>query len=96
MATLGPVAVYDNAVVRNRWDYQNYAQYQLLTREGKIAIPKVKLDEPLRAQNRYFLKCVQDGRTGKHDGNFAIDVVRVAEAIAKSMENSGAPAQVEG
>lgn len=96
LAALGPVAVYDNAVVRNRWDYQDYAQYQLLAREGGISIPKVQLEEPLRAQNRYFLKCVRDGRTGKHDGDFAIDVVRVAEAIAQSMENNGAPAKVEG
>jgi len=96
LAALGPIYVYDNAVVRNRWDYQDYAQYQLLAREGGITIPKVQLEEPLRAQNRHFLKCVREGRGGSHDGNFAIDVVRVAEAIAKSMESGGAPAQVEG
>ncbi len=94
MAPAGPIMVYDKTVVRQ--DYEDFGQFQLLTREGDITIPNVRMEEPLKAQNRYFLKCVGEGRLPMNDGPFAVDVVKVLEAIEKSLKSSGAPAPVSG
>jgi len=78
-------------VVRHE-NYDDYGQFQLLAREGDITIPKVRLEEPLKVQNRFFLKCVGEGCLPMNDGPFAVDVVKVLEAIEKSLRSGGAPA----
>lgn len=95
LAPAGPITIYDKTVVRDE-NYEDYGQFQLLAREGNITIPNVRLEEPLKAQNRFFLKCVAEGRLPMNDGSFTVDVVRVLEAIEKSLKSSGAPAPVQG
>jgi predicted dehydrogenase len=93
VAPAGPITIYDKTVVRHE-NYEDFGQFQLLAREGDITIPKVRLEEPLKAQNRYFLKCLGEGRLPMNDGAFAVDVVKVLEAIEKSLKSEGAPARV--
>lgn len=93
MAAAGPIMIYDKTVVRHE-NYEDFGQFQLLAREGDITIPKVRLEEPLKAQNRFFLKCLGDGRLPMNDGPFTIDIVRVLEAIEKSLRNGGTPTPV--
>jgi predicted dehydrogenase len=93
LAPAGPITIYDKTVVRHE-DYEDFGQFQLLAREGDITIPKVRMEEPLKVQDRFFLKCVGDGRLPMNDGPFAVDVVKVLEAIEKSLKNGGAPAPV--
>jgi len=89
----GPITIYDKTVVRQE-NYEDFGQFQLLAREGDITIPKVRLEEPLKVQSRFFLKCVGEGRLPMGDGTFAVDVVKVLEAIEKSLQSGGAPALV--
>ena len=93
LAPAGPITIYDKTVVRQE-NYEDYGQYQLLAREGDITIPKVRLEEPLKVQNRFFLKCIGEGRLSLNDGPFAVDVIKVLEAIEKSLKSGGAPARV--
>jgi predicted dehydrogenase len=93
LAPAGPITIYDKTVVRHE-NYEDYGQFQLLAREGDITIPKVRLEEPLKTQNRFFLKCVEEGKLPMNDGPFAIEVVKVLEAIEKSLRAGGAPAAV--
>jgi predicted dehydrogenase len=93
LAPAGPITIYDKTVVRHE-NYEDFGQFQLLAREGDITIPKVRLEEPLKAQNRFFLQCTGEGRLPMNDGPFAIDVVRVLEAIEKSLKSGGAPVAV--
>lgn len=93
LALAGPITIYDKTVVRHE-NYEDYGQFQLLAREGDIMIPKVRLEEPLKVQNRFFLKCVAEGRLPMNDGPFAVNVVKVLEAIEKSLRSGGAPAPV--
>jgi predicted dehydrogenase len=95
LASAGPVTIYDKGVDRPQ-DYADFGQFQLLMREGDITIPKVRTEEPLRVQNRFFLKCVADGHLPMNDGPFAVEVVKVLEAIERSLKNFGAPAAVQG
>ena len=94
MASAGPIAIYDKGV---EWpqDYADFGQFQLLVREGDMTIPKIRLEEPLKVQNRFFLQCVREGRLPMNDGQFAVDVVKVLEAIVQSMANRGAAVAVE-
>lgn len=93
LAPAGPITIYDKTVVRHE-NYEDFGQFQLLAREGDITIPKVRLDEPLKVQNRFFLKCLGEGHLPMNNGPFAVDVVRALEAIEQSLNNGGAPAPV--
>jgi predicted dehydrogenase len=93
LAPAGPITIYDKTVVRQE-NYEDFGQFQLLAREGDITIPKVRLEEPLKVQNRFFLKCVADGHLPMNDGPFAVDVVKVLEAIEQSLKSGGGPATV--
>ena len=93
LASAGPITIYDKTVVRQE-NYEDFGQFQLLLREGDITIPKVRLEEPLKVQNRFFLRCVAEGRLPMNDGPFAVDVVKVLEAIEKSLKSGGAPSPV--
>ena len=93
LAPAGPITIYDKTVVRHE-NYEDFGQFQLLAREGDITIPKVRVEEPLKVQNRFFFKCLGEGRLPMNDGAFAVDVVRVLEAIEKSLKSGGAPALV--
>jgi predicted dehydrogenase len=93
LAPTEPIAVYDKTVVRHE-NYEDFGQFQLLAREGDITIPKVRVEEPLKVQNRFFLQCLGDGRLPMNDGPFAVDVVKVLEAIEHSLKAGGVPAPV--
>jgi len=88
LASPGPIHIYDKGVDRPP-DYQDFGQFHLLTREGDLTIPKVKLEEPLRTQDRYFLDAVRKGRLDFNDGAFAVGVQRVLEAISLSLKQGG-------
>jgi predicted dehydrogenase len=88
--TLGAVRVYDKSVERTSKYYESYGEFQLLSREGSITIPKINLAEPLKAQGQYFIDCVA---TGRHpdlvDAEKGAYVVRTLAAVQKSMDQSG-------
>lgn len=88
----GPIKLYDKHVERTSTFYQTYGEFQLLSREGSITIPKVVSCEPLKKQNRYFLNCIENGRTPDiTDAKKALDVVKTLCAIQQSMEKKGEP-----
>lgn len=51
-------------------------------------------DEPLRREVEHFLSCVETGRRPKSDGARAAEVVRVLEAMSRSMAAGGAEVTV--
>jgi hypothetical protein len=50
----------------------------------------VKLEEPLKVQNRFFLNCVKENTIKMNDGTFAIGVLKVLDAVTRSMHEGGA------
>ena len=84
-----PVAIYDkgaNAVHEYR-DYGHFLRISMW--EGDVRLPKIVPDEPLRAQNRFFLDAVASGRIDRSDGAFAAGVVRALEAAQTSLRRGG-------
>ncbi len=93
--TLGAVKVYDKSVERTAQYYESYGEFQLLSREGSITIPKINLGEPLKAQGQYFIDCVRQGRHPElADALKGAQVVRTLAAVQRSMEQSGALVKV--
>ncbi|OGX37102.1 MAG: hypothetical protein A3C36_01045 [Omnitrophica WOR_2 bacterium RIFCSPHIGHO2_02_FULL_52_10] len=86
----GPVKVYDKHVEKTNVYYETYGEFQLLSMEGSITIPKIGISEPLKVQGRYFLDCVS-GNTppALADAGKAEDVVRALCAIQDSIEQDG-------
>ncbi len=92
---VGPIHLYDKHVERTATFYQTYGEFQLLSREGSITIPKVVSHEPLKGQNHYFVECVRQNKNPVlADGQKGLDVVRVLCAAQESMEKRGIPVDI--
>jgi predicted dehydrogenase len=68
-----------------------YAEHQFFVRDGDIIIPKIEFSEPLKDQCQHFIACVQQGCTPLTDSQSGLDVVRVLEAVHRSLGQRGAP-----
>ena len=93
LAPAGPISIYDKGIVKEQ-HYDTFGQFQLLAREGDITIPRVKPSEPLKVQNQAFLDCIKAGTIHFSDGPFSEGVVRVLDAIARSLAAGGAPMNI--
>jgi predicted dehydrogenase len=89
MALEGKVKVYDKGLDQ---PYASYGEY--IARSGEIWSPKISNEEPLRIECREFAECVRDGREPRSDGHSGVRVVRVLEALQRSLEESSRVARV--
>ncbi len=88
------VRVFEKGVKPTDHEASSFGEHQYQMRDGDIISPKVETTEPLKEQCIHFLKCIAEGvepLTGSREGT---DVVRVMEAVDRSMERSGAPVAV--
>lgn len=89
LASIGPIELYDKHVERHPF-YETFGEFQLLSREGDITIPKIDMWEPLKAQDTYFIDCVEKRKNPDlADGLKAFDVIRTLEAVQESMNKKG-------
>ena len=92
---LGPLRIYDKHVERGTKFYESYGEFQLLSKEGSVTIPRVDFHEPLKVQDQFF---VQSVLTNTHpqvaDAPKALDVVKTLCAIQKSIDQRGVPVEV--
>ena len=94
MAPSGSVMIYDKGVVREPF-YSDFGEFQLVTKEGDVVIPKVPGREPLRVQTDYFISAIERGKLDQCGPDEGAMVVRVLEAIDKSMTANGAAMPVD-
>jgi predicted dehydrogenase len=88
--TEAPIKVYDKYVEKTSQYYETYGEFQLLSREGSITMPKIDMFEPLKKQNQTFLECINGTQSvGNVDASKAADVVATLVAIQESMEDGG-------
>lgn len=93
LSLTGPVRIYDNQIVAHPY-YHDFGEFQLLTREGNVTIPRVHMEEPLKVQSQYFLGCLRRGRVEIGTAQHGVDVVRVIEAIVESLAGHGRPVDI--
>lgn len=80
--------------VETQSEASSYGEYQLQMRDGDIVSPRIEASEPLKNQCNHFLECIATGGQPLTDGRGGQAVVRVIEAIDRSLERNGAPVEV--
>jgi len=93
-----PLRIYDKQVMEDRthpmW-VDTFASFRASVREGAITIPKIALGEPLKAECEHFLDCVARRKKPPHTaGEDGVAVVRILEALERSMNRGGAEVEV--
>lgn len=90
-----PVAIFDKGANRVP-DANSYGEFLRISMwEGDVRLPKINLQEPLKAQDSYFLSAVQrNDFNGRSDGKFSAGVVRALEAVSESIRMNGAPVRI--
>lgn len=91
---LEPIRIYDRGLQQVP-SYQTFGEFQLVPRFGDIAIPRIPMVEPLRAQCEHFLDCVEGSARPRTDGEEALRVVTVLAAMQRSLALDGAPVKVD-
>jgi predicted dehydrogenase len=65
-------------------DARTYGEY--ITRSGDIFSPRIPNVEPLRVECEHFLECVRSGQAPRSDGVSGLRVVRVLDALQRSLD----------
>jgi predicted dehydrogenase len=73
---------------------RKHGEYQLLMRDGDIISPQVPVSEPLKNQCLHFVECITQSVPPMTDGGSGYDVVRVMDAIDRSIAQRGAPVTI--
>jgi predicted dehydrogenase len=80
------VTVYDKGFDEDAGSYGEY-----ITRSGDIWSPRVGNREPLRIECEHFVQCVRERRRPRSDGEAGLRVVRVLDALQRSLDASRRP-----
>jgi predicted dehydrogenase len=83
------VTVYDKGFDQ---DFSSYGEY--IARSGDIWSPRVSNEEPLRIECTHFLERIADGGEPRSGGDSGLRVVRVLEALQRSLDRSSRAAPV--
>jgi predicted dehydrogenase len=89
------VRVFEKGVSTVEQEPLNYGEFRFEIRDGDIISPRIEPVEPLKHQCRHFLDCVQTGKRPISSGVEGRDVVRVLEAVNRSIECKGLQIEVE-
>ncbi|PYR39270.1 MAG: hypothetical protein DMF90_00420 [Acidobacteria bacterium] len=90
------VRVFEKGVTPVKPETMNYGDFRFQIRDGDIISPRIEMIEPLKSQCRHFLECVRTGQRPISSGVEGRDVVRVLEAVNRSIEYRGLQVSVEG
>jgi predicted dehydrogenase len=89
------VRVFEKGVSPVDEEPLNYGESRFQIRDGDIISPRIEPVEPLKNQCRHFLECIRTGKRPMSNGIHGRDVVRVLEAINRSIECKGMQVPVE-
>jgi predicted dehydrogenase len=81
MRTEGKLTVYDKGFDE---DSSSWGEY--ITRAGESFSPQIANAEPLRLECEHFIDCIRHGLTPRSDGHSGLRVVRVLEALQRSLD----------
>lgn len=88
------VRVFEKGVTPVVAEASTYGEYQFLMRDGDIISPRIEFSEPLKNQCSHFLECITQGSRPLSGGREGLAVVRVMEAIDRSIGRKGVPVEV--
>ncbi len=85
-----PLWVYDKGASLVQ-DYETYEQFRIQSWDRDATVPHFSRVEPLLNEAMHFVECVEHRQTPRTDGQNGLRIVRILEAIARSMGQGGAP-----
>jgi predicted dehydrogenase len=85
MALEGKLTIYDKGFDE---DVRSWGEY--LARSGERLSPAIPPAEPLRLECEHFVECIRTGTAPRSDGASGLRVVRVLEALQRSLESGRA------
>ena len=88
------VRVFEKGIKATPDEPLTYGEYHLQIRDGDIVSPRLEVSEPMKNQCKHFLECLRSGAVPKTDGHDGEHVVRVLEAVDRSLALKGAPVEV--
>ena len=97
MATLDDMALERKLTIFDKGfdrEFDSYGEY--ITRSGATTSPAIPNREPLRIECEHFLACIRSGERPRSDGHSGLRVVRVLEALQRSLDENGAVIQLAG
>ena len=95
MATFDDMEIERKVTVYDKGFDQDFASYgEYIMRSGDIWSPRVSNEEPLRIECRHFLERIADGAEPRSGGHSGVRVVRVLEALQRSLDRSSRAAPV--
>jgi len=95
MATFDDMEIERKLTVYDKGFDQNFSSYgEYIQRSGDIWSPRVSNEEPLRVECSHFIERVRDGGEPRSGGESGLRVVRVLEALQRSLDRSSRAAAV--
>jgi predicted dehydrogenase len=89
-----PIAIYDRGAMTQQ-DYNSFGEFLHISMwNGDVRLPRVEIEEPLKAQSREFIRAIKHGGPDRCGGRFGLGVVKALEAVRESLQMNGAPVQV--
>ncbi len=79
----GKLTIYDKGFDE---DTRSWGEY--IARSGDTFSPRIPNVEPLRVECEHFVHCLRTGETPRSDGRSGLRVVRVLEALQRSLDES--------
>jgi predicted dehydrogenase len=75
-------------------DPSTFGEYKLTYRTGDVVSPRIDVAEPLSLELADFCRAIKAGEQPRSSSEIGLDVVRMIEAVDRSLEHQGAPVQV--
>lgn len=88
------VRIYEKGVTPGPQQADSYGEFRLLVRDGDIVSPRVEPSEPLKNLGQHFLECITRDKAPETTGADGLAVVKVLQAIDRSMAKAGASVEV--
>jgi predicted dehydrogenase len=88
------VRIFEKGVAPPPQQADSYGEFRLLVRDGDIISPRVEPSEPLKTLGAHFVDCVLNGKHPESDGQAGLDVVKVLQAIDRSVLAGGSTIEV--
>ncbi|MBN1966940.1 MAG: Gfo/Idh/MocA family oxidoreductase [Anaerolineae bacterium] len=88
-----PVRMFEKGV--SAPEPTSYGEHRFYIRNGDIISPTVPIREPLSEQGKHFIECIVNGTRPISDGYNGLEVVRVMEAVDRSIALKGAPIHLQ-
>jgi predicted dehydrogenase len=87
-----PVRLFDSGVMLP--NPETFGEYRLTYRTGDIVSPHVDVTEPLSLEMSDFCSAIRDRTTPKSSAQLGLDVVRMIEAVDRSLAAGGTPVKL--